>query len=100
MDIEEAEYRDIMICSPSIKISSFEDLEIVGDDVLIFKCRRPFSDRPEDIERGLTKDDFINYVFGDEDEQEFKLILVEGFLFFYSIKELEIYFRYLKALYG
>lgn len=92
VDIEEAEYRNMMICSPSMEISSFED---VGDDIPIFKCRRPFSDKPEDIERELTKNDFINYVFGER--QEF--ILVEDILFFYGIKELEIYFQYLKALY-
>ena len=97
VNIEQAEYRNIMICSPAMKITSFEDLENIGDNIPIFKCKRPFSDKPEDIEQELTKNDFINYVFGDE--QEYKFVLVEDILFFYGIKELEIYFRYLKALY-
>ena len=89
MNLEKLAYKTIMVCLPNVdvEISSFEDLEDIGNDVPIFDCGRPFSGKETEnmkIEKKLTKNDLINQVFVDE-----VFILVESNPFTDAISEFE-----------
>ena len=96
LDVEDAKYKSLLICSPVTQIiSSFEDLEDIDPDEPILSCRKPFSNDPENIEEILTKNDFIEYIFSSNR----KFILIDRRLIFYSVKQLEMYFEYIEMLY-
>ena len=94
LNLKNTKYRDMMTCSPFGEFISFQDLIDLEDNAPVVRCRKPFGDNPKDITKTLTKHELVEYVL---DSMEF--ILVDGDSFFYSIKELEIYFKYMKALY-
>ena len=94
LSLEEAKYRNLMTCIPIIDIETFQDLVDLDDDTVVSVCQRNLGDNPDEIVKELTKHDLVEYFF-----KEGLLILVSNEQFFYSIKELEIYFRYIKALY-
>lgn len=94
LTFEDAKYRDLVTCVPSIDIETFQDLVNLDDDTVVSVCQRRPGDNPDEIVKELTKHDLVEYFF-----EKGNLILVNNDQFFYSIKELEIYFRYIKTLY-
>ena len=94
LDIENTKYRDIITCSPVGEVSSFQDLIDLENNAPVAVCVKPFGDDHNQVIRTLTKHDLIEYFL---DRMDF--ILADNHLLFYSVKELEIYFKYMKALY-
>ena len=94
LNLEDARYRNLVTCVPIIQIETFQDLVDFDDDAVVSVCQRELGDNPDEIVKELTKHDLVEYFF-----KQGLFILVSNDQFFYSIKELEIYFRYIKALY-
>ena len=93
LNLEDARYRDLVTCVPIIDIETFQDLVDIDDDTVVSVCQKELGDNPDEIVKELTKHDLVEHFF-----KEGLFILVDNDLF-YRIEELEIYFRYMKALY-
>ena len=94
LQLEDAKYRELVTCTPVREITTFDKLAELDDKTIVAVCERYFGDSPDEIVNELTKHDIIRLFF-----DESMMVLIDNDLLFYSVKELEIYFEYMKALY-